>query len=110
MHTIKLRLGCSSLSEQMAAMRQWLDVHGFEPSVFNCRENHGELIISVTFQSAQQADAFGTRFGDRDGMPDGGFVHTILELRCDDKDCSQQDRMHTERAPLSVVIGEAFEI
>jgi hypothetical protein len=62
MRTVKVRLQEVDLSDEMAAMRSWLDRNGFEARTFNCDQSAGEVVLSVGFMSDAAADAFAARF------------------------------------------------
>ena len=65
MHTVEILLNLSDLSEQMNAMRVWLDQQGYEPSSFSSRELKGKLLLSASFRARQAAEAFAHRFAGR---------------------------------------------
>ncbi len=80
MRAVEIRLRQRELSEQMAAMRVWLDEHRFEPSTFYCREKDDAMLIRVEFKIADQADAFARHFGGRaNGYADEELAQQILE-------------------------------
>jgi Hsp20/alpha crystallin family len=62
MRTVKIRLQEADLSDEMAAMRSWLDRNGFDARTFNCGQSAGEVVLSVGFMSDAAADAFAARF------------------------------------------------
>jgi hypothetical protein len=52
----------SDLAHQMAAMREWLDCHRYEPARFVC-DQHGDAVdVSVEFPDDQEGEAFASRF------------------------------------------------
>ena len=71
MHSIEIRLSRHELRERMAMMRIWLDEHRFEPSIFNCREVGGDVLVHIEFKVAREAAAFAARFGGRLAGPGG---------------------------------------
>jgi hypothetical protein len=62
MHTITIRVRAVDFSEQMTAMRLWLDDQRFEPSRFSYSEDGNDVLIAVGFKVAAEAAAFSTRF------------------------------------------------
>jgi hypothetical protein len=78
MHTVEILLNPSDLSEQMNAMRAWLDEQGYEPSGFISRELNGKILLSVSFRAREAAEAFAQRFGGRLSGVKGDDVLTEL--------------------------------
>ena len=62
MRTITIRVRAVDFSEWIAAMPIWLDEHRFEPSRFKYSEDGNDLLIDVSFEVADEAAAFSTRF------------------------------------------------
>lgn len=65
MHTVEILLNPTELSEEMNAMRTWLDEQGYEPSSFSSRELEGKLLLSASFRAREAAEAFASRFAGR---------------------------------------------
>jgi hypothetical protein len=65
MQTVELKLDPADLSEQMSAMRLWLDQRRCETSAFNCHLASGGVLVSVVFGVAEEAEAFAARFAGR---------------------------------------------
>jgi hypothetical protein len=65
MPTVELRLDPEDLPEKMSAMRQWLDEHRCETSVFKSRRTSDGMFVSVVFGAVDQAEAFAERFAGR---------------------------------------------
>lgn len=65
MRSVELRLSASHLSKNLAAMREWLDRRGFQPSVFRYkRDDDGiEVVIYVTFKIDTEAAELAEEFG-----------------------------------------------
>jgi hypothetical protein len=62
MRTVTIRIRASDLAHQMAAMREWLDHHRYEPARF-VYDQHGDAVdVSVEFPDDQEGEAFATRF------------------------------------------------
>src|ERR1700737_4728761 len=58
MRTVTVRMRASDLAHQMAAMREWLDRHRYEPARFVC-DQHGDAVdVSVEFPDDQEGEAF----------------------------------------------------
>ena len=62
MRTITIRVRAVDFAERIAAMRIWLNEHRFEPSRFKYSEDGNDLLIDVSFEVADEAAAFSTRF------------------------------------------------
>jgi hypothetical protein len=70
MYLVDIRMQPGVLSQQMSAMRVWLDDHRFEPSTFSCRDTDGGMLVSVEFKISREAAAFAERFdGQANGRP-----------------------------------------
>ena len=65
MYAVDIRLRPGDLSGQMSQMRVWLDEHRIETSTFSCHEQSFDVLVSVGFRVAQQAEAFAERFDGR---------------------------------------------
>jgi hypothetical protein len=65
MQTVEIHIPPSDLPQQMAAMRNWLDEHRFEPKTFACDETAEALRLCVTFGESEAATAFAARFEGR---------------------------------------------
>ena len=63
MRTVEISLRPSELSEQMAAMRVWLDERRFEPSCFSCYDSGLGVLVRIDFKIVREAEAFAERFG-----------------------------------------------
>lgn len=50
------------LSKKLMDMRAWFDVHRYEPSMFRYLFDYPGMAIHVSFESADQAEAFAQRF------------------------------------------------
>ena len=68
MYLVDIRMQPGDLSQQMSAMRLWLDDHRFEPSTFSCRDTDCGMLVSVEFKISREAAAFAERF---DGQANG---------------------------------------
>src|ERR1700740_1541462 len=75
MSAVEIRLNPSELSREMGAMRAWLDQHRFELSRFSCHDEEGEVLVSLEFQLAHQAEAFASHFGGRSMTDAAEGVH-----------------------------------
>jgi hypothetical protein len=60
---IRISGGAPSFIAAMAAMREWLNQQGCEPSSFNCQKSGGTFAIQVGFAREQEAAAFERCFG-----------------------------------------------
>ena len=49
MRTVTVRMRASDLAHQMAAMREWLDRHRYEPARFVCDQQGDAVDVSVEF-------------------------------------------------------------
>ena len=59
MRTVTVRMRASDLAHQMAAMREWLDRHRYEPARFVC-DQHGDAVdVSVEFPDDRPCFKFG---------------------------------------------------
>jgi hypothetical protein len=87
MRAVEIRLQPSELSEQMGAMRIWLDEQRVESSSFKCHDNEYCVLLSLEFKVARHAEEFARRFNgrisgpldcDHDGAPTGQILETGL--------------------------------
>ena len=62
MRTIRVRVTDKDLSNQMTAMREWLDRNRCEPARFVYDQTGDALVVSVAFPDAAEAEAFATHF------------------------------------------------
>lgn len=60
MKSVEVCLLTRNLSQRLIAMREWLDRHGFEPSVFtyNCNRNGSEVVARLSFRKDAEAIEF----------------------------------------------------
>jgi hypothetical protein len=65
MRTVEISMPPRELSQQMAAMRSWLDAHRYEATTFACDETTADMRVCITFGSAGAATAFAARFSGR---------------------------------------------
>src|SRR5689334_13240881 len=63
MPTITLTVLGENLSDEMTAMRDWLDRNQHQPTRFDCDRNGQTVIVSVAFGEEAAAIAFASRFG-----------------------------------------------
>ena len=63
MPTITVTLPGEKLSDEMTAMRDWLDRNQHQPTRFDCDRNGQTVIVSVAFGEEAAATAFASRFG-----------------------------------------------
>jgi hypothetical protein len=76
MYLVDIRMQPGDLSQQMSAMRVWLDERRFEPSTFYCRDTDCGMLVSVEFKIPREAAAFAEHF---DGRANGGSSPDIEE-------------------------------
>jgi len=62
MRTVTVRMRASDLAHQMAAMREWLDRHRYEPARFVCDQQGDAVDVSVEFPDDQEGEAFASWF------------------------------------------------
>jgi hypothetical protein len=62
MRTVKVRMDAADLSRQMAAMREWLDRHRYEPAKFVYDQDGFAVVVSVEFSNDQEGEAFERHF------------------------------------------------
>ena len=65
MHTVEILMNRTDLRDQMGAMRGWLDERRYETSVFNYHQDDGEIVLTIAFDLAEEAEAFANRFAGR---------------------------------------------
>jgi hypothetical protein len=65
MRTVTVRVDAADLSRQMAAMREWLDRHRYEPARFACDQDGNAVIVSVEFSNEREGEAFASHFDDQ---------------------------------------------
>jgi hypothetical protein len=61
--TITLTVLGENLSDEMTAMRDWLDRNQHQPMRFDCDRDGETVIVSVAFAEEAAATAFAGRFG-----------------------------------------------
>ena len=76
MYLVDIRMQPGDLSQQMSAMRVWLDERRFEPSTFYCRDTDYGMLVSVEFKIPREAAAFAERF---DGQANGRLGANLAE-------------------------------
>ena len=76
MYLVDIRMQPGDLSQQMSAMRVWLDERRFEPSTFYCRDTDYGMLVSVEFKISDEAAAFAARF---DGQANGRLGANLAE-------------------------------
>ena len=62
MRTVTVRVDAADLSRQMAAMREWLDRHRYEPTRFACDQDGNAVVVSVEFSNEREGEAFASHF------------------------------------------------
>ena len=65
LETVEVHLEAGQLSEQMAAMRIWLDERRLEPSRFSSHDDGLGVRLHIAFKTARESEAFARRFGGR---------------------------------------------
>lgn len=63
MHIVEIRRAGDRLTEPMAAMRNWLDVHQIEPKLFQFSTMPDGVVFTLQFQNGAAAEAFAQAFG-----------------------------------------------
>jgi hypothetical protein len=74
MRTVTVRLPAAGFSAAMAAMREWLDCNGYEPTKFKHNQEHEAVVVSVEFLNDRAGEAFARRFDRKEppgSMPRG---------------------------------------
>ena len=87
MRAVEIRLQPSELSQQMGAMRIWLDEHRFESSSFRCRDNEYCVVLSLEFKIAHEAEEFAERFEGRISAPSPPIATARRQGRSSKQDC-----------------------
>ena len=62
MHVVEVRHDGDALAGPMAAMRDWLDAHRIEPSLFNMSIGSKSVVFRLEFHTAGEAAAFARAF------------------------------------------------
>jgi hypothetical protein len=62
-------MDAADLSRQMAAMREWLDRHRYEPTRFVCDRNGNAVVVFVEFPNEREGEAFASHFGGQEPQP-----------------------------------------
>ena len=68
MRSVTFRVPAADLARKMVAMREWLDLNGWEPTRFDCRKRGGEVVLFVAFSTGVAAEGFARRFVDESGV------------------------------------------
>jgi len=68
MRSVTFRVPAADLARKMVAMREWLDLNGWEPTRFDCRKRGGEVVLLVAFSTGTAAEGFERRFVDESGV------------------------------------------
>jgi hypothetical protein len=63
LYSVQLRLEDGDIGSQMTEMRFWLDLHRFEPDVFQYRMEADAVVFRVEFKASSEAAAFAEAFG-----------------------------------------------
>ena len=63
MQTAEVRISDEDFGQRLKDMRLWLDGRRFEPSVFTYFYLDPGMMVRVTFDSDEQAEAFADEFG-----------------------------------------------
>jgi hypothetical protein len=69
MRTVTVRMDAADLSRQMAAMREWLDRHRYEPARFACDQDGNAVVVSVEFPNEREGEAFASHFDGQERLP-----------------------------------------
>ena len=77
MYLVDIRMQPGDLSQQMSAMRVWLDERRFEPSTFYCRDTDCGMLVSVEFKVPREAEAFAEHFDGRTNGRLGGLKEEL---------------------------------
>ena len=62
MRTVTVRLSAAGFSAAIAAMREWLDCNGCEPTKFKYDQDEEAVVLSVDFRNDQEGEAFAGHF------------------------------------------------
>jgi hypothetical protein len=65
MTTVEVPVPADDVNTPMHNMRRWLDDMRFNPSSFNWSELDGRTVVRVTFNAAEEAQAFAEHFAGR---------------------------------------------
>ncbi len=63
MQTAEMRMSDDDFGQRLKDMRLWLDGRQFEPSVFTYFYLDPGMMVRVSFDSGEQAEAFADQFG-----------------------------------------------
>lgn len=63
MQTAEVRISDEDFGQRLKDMRLWLDGRQFEPSVFTYFYLDPGMMVRVSFDSGEQAEAFADKFG-----------------------------------------------
>ena len=63
MPTITVVVLRERFTDEMIAMRDWLDRNQHQPTRFDCDRNGDTVIVSAAFSEERAATAFASRFG-----------------------------------------------
>jgi hypothetical protein len=74
MRTVTMRLPAAKFSAAMAAMREWLDCNGYEPTKFKYDQDDETVVLSVEFPNDQGGQAFATRFDGQEPQQPPSFT------------------------------------
>jgi hypothetical protein len=66
MRTVTVRMHTADLSRQMAAMREWLDRHRYEPAGFAFYQRGDAVIVCVEFRNEREGEAFASHFDNQE--------------------------------------------
>ena len=62
MRMVTVRLPAAGFSAALAAMREWLDCNGCEPTKFKYDQDEEAVVLSVDFPNDQEGEAFAGHF------------------------------------------------
>lgn len=62
MHTVAIRLSAAAFSEEMKAMRVWLDERKLQPSIFEYQDVGNYLAVKVSFKARAEAEIFEKKY------------------------------------------------
>ena len=63
MRSVTIRIPAAEFCCTMAAIAEWLDVNGYEPTRYKYNHSEDAVLVTVDFPSALAADAFAMSFG-----------------------------------------------
>jgi|SRR5580692_6289798 hypothetical protein len=98
MRTVTVRMRASDLAHQMAAMREWLDRHRYEPARFVCDQQGDAVDVSVEFLTIRRVRR--SHRGSTAKNPSGRH-RSQVELVTPSQGPSAPDRNRTRRARRS---------